>query len=43
MYRVLLERNAERDLKRLSSETHGRVITAIQALGNNPRPVAVAS
>jgi mRNA interferase RelE/StbE len=39
MYRVFLERGAERDLNRLSSEIHGRVITAIQALGNNPRPV----
>jgi mRNA interferase RelE/StbE len=38
MYRVLLERGAERDLNRLSSEIHGRVITAIRALGSNPRP-----
>jgi mRNA interferase RelE/StbE len=38
MYRVLLERGAERDLARLSSEIHGRVIAAIQALANNPRP-----
>ena len=38
MYRVLLERGAERDLARLSSEIHVRVITAIQALENNPRP-----
>ena len=38
MYRVLLERAAEKDLSRLSSETHDRVITAIQALARNPRP-----
>ena len=38
MYRVLLERGAERHLARLSSEIHGRVIVAIQALANNPRP-----
>jgi len=38
MYRVLLERGAEKDLSRLSSEIHDRVIAAIQALANNPRP-----
>ena len=38
MYRVFLERSAERDLGRLSSEVHDRVITAIQALATNPRP-----
>jgi len=38
VYRVLLERGAERDLARLSSEIHDRVIAAIQALTNNPRP-----
>jgi mRNA interferase RelE/StbE len=38
MYRVLLERGAEKDLARLSSEIHDRVIAAIQALANNPRP-----
>ena len=38
MYRVLLERGAERDLARLSSEIHHCVIAAIQALANNPRP-----
>ncbi|MGD0349239.1 MAG: type II toxin-antitoxin system RelE/ParE family toxin [Verrucomicrobiota bacterium] len=38
MYRVFLERSAERDLGRLSSEVHGRVIAAIQELANNPRP-----
>ena len=39
MYRVLLERGAEKDLSRLSSEIHDRVIATIQALANNPRPL----
>ncbi len=38
MYRVLLERAAEKDLKRLSADVHDRVISAIQALARNPRP-----
>ena len=38
MYRVLLERIAEKDLTRLSSDVHDRVIVAIQALATNPRP-----
>ncbi len=38
MYRVLLERSAEKGLSQLSSETHDRVIVAIQALATNPRP-----
>jgi mRNA interferase RelE/StbE len=38
MFRVLLERAAEKDLSRLSSEIHDRLIAAIQALANNPRP-----
>ncbi len=38
MYRVLLERAAEKDLARLSSEVHDRVIAAIQSLATNPRP-----
>ena len=37
-YRILLERAAERDLSRLSAEIHDRVIAAIRALANNPRP-----
>jgi hypothetical protein len=32
MFRVLLERAAEKDLSRLSSEIHDRLIAAIQAL-----------
>jgi mRNA interferase RelE/StbE len=38
MYRVLLERGAEKDRARLSSGIHARAIAAIQALANNPRP-----
>ncbi len=38
MYRVFLERAAERNLKQLSARVHARVIAAIQALGKNPRP-----
>ena len=38
MYRVLLERAAEKDLKRLSSEIHDRVITAIRGLASDPCP-----
>ncbi len=38
MYRVLLERSAERDLGRLSSEVHDRVIAAIHELASHPRP-----
>lgn len=39
MYHVLLERAAEKDLSRLPTEIHDRVIEAIQALAANPRPV----
>jgi len=38
VYRILLERAAERDLRRLSAEIHDRIIQAIQALARNPRP-----
>ena len=38
LYRILLERAAEKDLARLSSEIHDRVVAAIQALATNPRP-----
>ena len=39
MYRVLLERAAEKDLNRLSGDIYKRVVTSIQRLGANPRPV----
>ena len=38
MYEVLLERNAEKELLRLPSRVHDRVIEAIAALGKDPRP-----
>jgi mRNA interferase RelE/StbE len=38
MYRVLLERAAKKDLARLSSGMHERVIAAIQTPAANPRP-----
>jgi mRNA interferase RelE/StbE len=38
MYRVLLERGAERDLGRLSWDIHDRVVAAIRALAKNQRP-----
>ncbi|HVQ37854.1 MAG TPA: type II toxin-antitoxin system RelE/ParE family toxin [Pyrinomonadaceae bacterium] len=38
MYRVLLERAAEKDMGRLSPGIHDRVIAAIRRLAKNPRP-----
>lgn len=38
MYRVLLERAAEKDLGRLSAAIHDRVVASIQRLAKNPRP-----
>ena len=38
MYRVFLERAAEKDLKSLSSKLHNRIIVALQTLAKNPRP-----
>jgi mRNA interferase RelE/StbE len=39
MYKIVVERSAEKDLKRLSSEVRPRAVTAIQSLASNPRPV----
>jgi mRNA interferase RelE/StbE len=39
MYKILLERRAERDLRRLSAGTHERVTAAIRGLAANPRPL----
>lgn len=39
MYRVYLERAAEKDLKQLPPKLHDRVIAAIKSLARNPRPV----
>ncbi|HET7624333.1 MAG TPA: type II toxin-antitoxin system RelE/ParE family toxin [Verrucomicrobiae bacterium] len=38
MYRVLLERGAEKYLIRLSSDIHDQIVAAIQKLAVNPRP-----
>jgi mRNA interferase RelE/StbE len=38
MYQVVVERSAEKDLKRLSPETRLRVATALRGLAENPRP-----
>ena len=38
MYRVFLERAAEKQLRQSSARLHDRVIAAIQALAKNPRP-----
>jgi mRNA interferase RelE/StbE len=38
VYKVFLERSAEKDLKRLSHDIHDRVIAAIKNLSNDPRP-----
>ncbi|GIX46094.1 MAG: translation repressor RelE [Candidatus Tectimicrobiota bacterium] len=38
MYEVLLERTAERDLRRLSTEDFHRIISHIRTLAENPRP-----
>lgn len=38
VYQVLLERLAERDLRRLADDMHDRVIEAIQSLADDPRP-----
>lgn len=43
MYRVLLERAAEKDLSRLSSEVHDRVIAAIKGLASDPDRQAAAN
>ncbi len=38
MYRILLERAAEKDLTRLAAQIHDRIIIVIQTLAQNPRP-----
>lgn len=38
MYEVLTERAAERDLKKLPRSEFSKVIAAIRALAENPRP-----
>ena len=38
MYDILLAGQAERDLKRLSSQLFGRIIEKIKSLARDPRP-----
>jgi mRNA interferase RelE/StbE len=38
MYEILLEKQAEKDLKNLSTQIFERVIPAIKDLSGNPRP-----
>ncbi len=38
MYQVVVERAAEKDLKRLSAEIRSRVANVLRALAENPRP-----
>lgn len=39
MYEILIERRAERDLKRLSEELFRRIVRQIQQLEDDARPV----
>ena len=38
MFEIVLERAAEKELRRLSDEVHDRVIEEISTLAANPRP-----
>ncbi|MDQ3199146.1 MAG: type II toxin-antitoxin system RelE/ParE family toxin [Verrucomicrobiota bacterium] len=38
MYQVLVERSAEKDLKRFSPEIRSRIATVLRSLAANPRP-----
>lgn len=38
MFEIVLERIAEKELRRLSDEVHDRVIEGISTLAKNPRP-----
>ena len=38
MYEILLERRAEKDLRKLSPEAFQRIIAKIQSLSENPKP-----
>jgi mRNA interferase RelE/StbE len=39
MYRVVVERSAEKDLRKLPVDVRFRVANALRSLANNPRPV----
>ena len=38
MYRLLIERAAEKDIQKLPTTVHDRIIAAIQGLSISPRP-----
>jgi mRNA interferase RelE/StbE len=38
MYQVVVERSAEKDLRRLSGAVRPRIAAALQSLAKNPRP-----
>jgi mRNA interferase RelE/StbE len=38
VFEVLLERSAEKDLRRLSTSVHDQVVSRVAALAKNPRP-----
>jgi len=38
VYEILLERNAERDLKKLPKDMFDRVLLGIKSLAQNPKP-----
>jgi mRNA interferase RelE/StbE len=38
VYEIILERRVERDLRQLAADTFRRVIAAIEALADDPRP-----
>jgi mRNA interferase RelE/StbE len=38
VFEIVLERGAEKDLRRLSDDVHERVIDGISTLAENPRP-----
>jgi mRNA interferase RelE/StbE len=38
VYSILLERAAEKDLRRLAADVHDRIIAAVQGLAHDPRP-----
>ena len=38
MYQVVVERSAEKDLKRLASDVRPRIVKVLQSLAETPRP-----
>ena len=41
MFDIVLERSAEKDLRKLNDKVHDRVIESIATLADNPRPPGV--